>query len=75
MQKGMVLCLVMSAVLAASCATLHKSMLAGVGVGIGTGAVASMATRGGKGAVKGALFRCCVGCSEQLPDPRCAAKT
>ena len=61
MQKGMVMCLVMSTVLAASCATLHKSMLAGAGIGIGTGAVASMATRGVKGAVKGALFGAALG--------------
>ena len=36
MKKGMVMCLLASIVLAASCATLHKSVLTGVGVGIGT---------------------------------------
>ena len=61
MQKGMVMCLLASVVLAASCATLHKSVLTGVGIGMGTGAVASMATRGGKGAVKGALFGAALG--------------
>ena len=61
MKKGMVVCLLASAVLAASCATLHKSMFTGIGVGIGTGAVASMATRGGKSALKGALFGAAIG--------------
>ncbi len=61
MQKVMVMCLLASVVLAASCATLHRSMLTGIGVGIGTGAVASMATTGGKGAVKGALFGAALG--------------
>ena len=61
MQKGMVMCLVMSAALAAGCATMHRSMLTGIGVGIGTGAVASMATAGGKGALKGALFGAALG--------------
>ena len=70
MQKGMVMCLVLGAVFAASCATLRelgsgkqvmRAMLAGAGIGMGTGAVASMATRGGKGAVKGALFGAALG--------------
>ena len=45
MQKGMVACLLASAVLAVSCATLHKSMLTGIGIGVGAGAVTSMAMR------------------------------
>ena len=61
MQKGMVACLLASAVLAASCTTLHKSMLTGVGIGVGTGAVTSMAMTSGKSAVKGALFGAALG--------------
>ena len=61
MQKGMVMCLLASAVLAASCATLHKSMLTGAGIGVGTGTVAGVATTGGKGALKGALFGAALG--------------
>ena len=74
MQKGMVMCLSVSALLAASCATLHKSMLTGAGIGMGTGAVASMATRGGKGGADGCALRRGVGCSEQLLDTQCVAE-
>ena len=63
MQKVMVMCgarkrrratsaafavLVTSAVLAAGCATLHKSMLTGAVIGVGTGTAASVAERGGE---------------------------
>ena len=47
MQKVMVMCLVASAVFAAGCATLHKSMLTDIGIGVGTGTVAGVATTGG----------------------------
>ena len=56
MQKVMVMCLVASAVLAAGCATLRelgsgkqvrRAMLAGAGIGVGTGTVAGVATTGG----------------------------
>ena len=40
MQMVMVMCLLVSALLAASCATLHRSMSAGVGIVIGTEAAA-----------------------------------
>ena len=60
-QKVTVMCLVMSATLAASCATMHKSLLTGVGVSASTGAVASMAATGGKGALKGALVGAAIG--------------
>ena len=60
-KKVMMMCLVLSAALAAGCATLHKSMLAGAGIGMGTGTVASMAVTGGKGALKGALFGAAIG--------------
>ena len=44
MQKVKVMCLVVSALLAVSCATLHRSMSVGVGIGMGTEASANMAT-------------------------------
>ena len=61
MQKVKVMCLVLSAALAAGCATLHRSMSVGVGIGVGTGAVANMAATDGKGALKGALFGAAIG--------------
>ena len=61
MQKVKVMCLVVSALLAVSCATLHKSMSVGVGIGVGTGAVANMAATSGKGALKGALIGAVLG--------------
>ena len=70
MQKVMVMCLVASAVLAASCATLRelgsgkqvrRAMLVGAGIGVGTGTVAGVATKGGKGALTGALFGAVLG--------------
>ena len=36
-QKVMVMCLVVSAILAASCATMNKSILTGVSVGVTAG--------------------------------------
>ena len=60
-QKVMVMCLAASALLAVSCATLHRSMSVGVGIGVGTGAVASMAATGGKGALRGALVGAVLG--------------
>ena len=61
MQKVKVMCLVVIALLAVSCATLHRSMSVDVGIGVGTGAVASVAAAGGKGALKGALFGAAIG--------------
>lgn len=52
MQKRMMMSLVMSAALAASCATMHRSMLTGVNIWMGTGAVASMAAMRKKGAAR-----------------------
>ena len=60
-QKVMVMCLAASALLAVSCATLHRSMSVGVGIGVGTGAVANMAATSGKGALKGALIGAVLG--------------
>ena len=75
MQKVMVMCLVASAVLAASCATLRelgsgkqvrRAMLVGAGIGVGTGTVAGVATTGGKGALTGALFGAALGAASSV---------
>ena len=60
-QKVMVMCLLASVVLAASCATLHKSVLTGVGVGVTAGAITSSAASGGKRTLTGALFGAALG--------------
>ena len=57
MKNGMVIYLLLGSVLASGCATMHKSLLTGVGVGIATGAVASR----GKGALAGALVGAAIG--------------
>lgn len=59
-QKMLVTCLVLSAILSASCATLQKSVLTGSSVGAGAGIVASTVITGG-GVLKGALIGALVG--------------
>ena len=60
-QKVMVMLLVMSDTLAAGCATMHKSVLTGVGVGMSAGVATGSAISRGKGAMKGALFGAAIG--------------
>ena len=61
MKNGMVMCLLLGSVFASSCATMHKSLLTGVGVGIATGAATSSAINRGKGALTGALVGAAIG--------------
>lgn len=60
-QKMMVMCLIVSVSLASSCATLHKSVLTGAGIGMSTGVATSLAMAGGRGALKGALSGTLIG--------------
>ena len=60
-QKVTVMCLVMSATLAASCATMHKSLLTGVSVGVSTGVVSGSAISRGEGVIKGAIVGAAIG--------------
>ena len=55
MKNGMMMCLLLGSVFASGCATMHKSLLTGVGVGIATGAATSSAINRGKGTLTGAL--------------------
>ena len=59
-RKVTVMCLILSSILASSCATLQKSVLTGSSVGLGAGIVASTAITGG-GALKGALIGALIG--------------
>ena len=61
MKNGMMMCLLLGSVFASGCATMHKSLLTGVGVGIATGAATSSAINRGKGALTGALVGAAIG--------------